>query len=200
MDFTLKRTVQIIAGLLILAAITQAVYTALYISEADVPRQFLWGTEGLIFTLLAAFAGSALVEAKRYTLGFSAIAMSAVLNVVQVGVGLTMFGPFFEAAGEVEALAPAASAVVAFSFMIYNAAKILLGLAALVFGMACLQSGGKVIGGLTAFVGVIAMVANTLSMAAGRDVLGDIPLAGGSGVAATLLLAVCLLGLFKSEN
>lgn len=204
MEFTLKRTVQFIAALLILAAVTQAVYTGFYMAreagmEVEVPRQFLWGTEGLIFTMLAAFAGSALVAAKRYTLGFSAIAMSAVLNVVQVGVGLTMFGPFYEAAGEVEALAPAAGAVVAFSFMVYNAAKILLGLAALVFGMACAQAGGKVIGWLTVAVGVVAIIANAGSMAMGRDFLGELPLAGGSGVVATLLLAVCLLGVVKDD-
>ncbi len=199
MEFTLKRTVQIVAILLLTAAVTQAVYTALYVAEADVPRQFLWGTEGLLFVLLAAFAGSAMVEAKRYSLGWSAITMAAVLNVVQVGVGLTMFGPFYEAAGEVEALAPAAGSVVAFSFMVYNAAKILLGLAAIVFGMAVMQSGGKVLGGLTAGIGALAMVANTLSMAAGRDVTGELPLAGGSGVLATVLLAVCLLKVAKED-
>lgn len=205
MEFTLKRTVQIVAYLLLLAAVTQAIYTGIYLAKLQgaidfsPPRQLLWGGEGLLFTLLAAFAGSALVEAKRYTLGFSAIAMSAVLNVVQVGVGLTMFVPFREVADALEATAPAAGGVVAFSFMVYNAAKILLGLAAVVFGMACLQAGGRVIGPLTAAVGVIAMVANTLSMAGGRGVTGDIPLAGGTGVLATVLLAVCLLGLFKDD-
>ena len=199
MEFTLRRSTQIVAGLLILAVITQVAYTALYISEAVVPRQFLWGLEGLIFVLLAAFAGSAMMDSKRYSLGWSAIMIAATLNVVQVGVGLTMFGPFREAAGGVEALAPAASGVVAFSFMVYNASKILLGLAALVFGMAKLNAGGKALGGLTAVVGVIAMVANAGSLAMGRDFLGELPLAGGSGVLATLLLAVCLLGVAKDD-
>ena len=148
MEISLKRTVQVIAALLILAAITQAAYTALYLAKADVPRQLLWGSEALIFVLLAAFAGSALVEAKRFSLGFSAIAFSAALNVVQVGVGLTMFGPFREAAGAVEGVAPAASSIVAFSFMVYNAAKILLGLAAIVFGMAKMNTGSKALGEL----------------------------------------------------
>ncbi len=195
MEFTFKRTVQVVAFLLITAAVTQAIYTALYLGGVDAPRQVLWGLEGLIFVLLAAFAGSALVEAKRYTLGFSAIAFAAVLNVVQVGVGLTMFGPFRDAATQVEALAPAAGAIVAFSFMVYNAAKVLLGLAALVFGLAKLAQGSpvaRVLGGLTALVGVVAMIANALSMAAGREVLGELPLAGASGVAATVLLALCI--------
>ena len=110
-----------------------------------------------------------------------------------------MFGPFREAAGGVEALAPAASGVVAFSFMVYNAAKVLLALAALVFGMAKLSAGSKALGGLTAAVGVIALVTNAASMAAGRAVFGELPLAGASGVLATVLLAVCLMGVAKED-
>ncbi len=192
MEYTFRRTVQIVAFLLFTAAVTQGVYTVLYLAAPDVPRLLLWGLEGVIFTLLAAFAGTALVEAKRCTLGFSAIAMSAVLNVVQVGVGLTMFGPFRDAAEQVPALAPAAGAVVAFSFMVYNAAKMLLGLAALVFGMAKMNAGGRALGGLTALVGVIALVSNALSMAFGRGFSGELPIAGASGVLATVLLALCL--------
>ncbi len=196
MEFTLKRTVQVTAFLLILVAVTQAIYTALYIAEADVPRQLLWGLEGLIFAILAAFAGSALVQAKRYTLGFSAIAFSAALNVVQVGVGLTMFGPFREVANEVEAFAPAAGAVVAFSFMVYNAAKVLLGLAAVVFGMAKMNAGGKALGGITVLVGVIAMVTNAIVMAFGR--IEAVP-SGAAGVIATILLALCLSSALKDD-
>ncbi len=200
MEFTLKRTAQIVAALLLAVAVTQAIYTALYIAEVEVPRQLMWGLEGFIFTLLAAFAGSAMVQARRLHLGWSAIAFSAALNVVQVGVGLTMFGPFFEAAGEVEAFAPAAAAVVAFSFMVYNAAKVLLALAAIVFGLARLGAGAKVLGGLTALIGAVAFVTNALSMALGRDFSGELPLAGGSGVLATVLLALCITGAVRGED
>lgn len=199
MEFTFKRTTQIVAILLLAAAVTQAIYTALYIAEADVPRQLLWGAEGFIFVLMAAFAGSAMVQAGKHHLGWSAIAAASVLNVVQVGVGLTMFGPFFEAAGNVEGMAPAAAAVVAFSFMVYNAAKVLLALAAIVFGMAKLSAGSQALGGTTAVVGAVAFLTNALSMALGRDFSGELPLAGGSGVLATILLAICLLTL-KSEQ
>lgn len=199
MEFTHQRTVTLVAVLLIIAAINQSVYTALYIAQIDVPRQLLWGGEGLLFSILAVFAGSAMVRSKTLTLAFSAIAFSAALNVVQVGVGLTLFGPFGEAAGEAPALAPAVGAIVAYSFFVYNAAKIMLGLAALVAGLSAAARGSKLLGGATAVVGVIAMIANTLSMAGGRDVLGEIPLAGGSGVLATLLLALCLLGAAKDD-
>lgn len=196
MEFDLKRTTGIVAILLLVAAITQAVYTALYIAEADVPRQLLWGSEGLLFLLLAAFAGSALAQARSAHLAWSAIFAAAILNVVQVGVGLTMFGPFGEAAREVEALRPAAGAVVAFSFMVYNAAKALLALALIVFGLAR----GKVLGGLSALIGAVALVSNTLSMAMGRDFSGELPIAGGSGVLATVLLAVCLFALPSEDE
>lgn len=199
MEFTHQRTVVAIAALLIIAAITQSVYTALYVAKLDVPRQLLWGTEGLLFPLLAALAGSAMVRSKRLTLAFAAIAFGAVLNLIQVGVGLTLFFPFGDAAKSAPALAPVAGAIVAFAFFVYNAAKLLLGFAALIVGLSCFARASKLIGGATAGVGGIAMVANGLMIAGGRDLLGEIPLAGGSGVLATLLLALCLLGLAKDD-
>ncbi len=199
MEFTQSRTVKIVAILLLLVAISQPIYTALYIGAPDINRQFLWGLEGLLFVLLAAFAGSALVMAKRYTLGFSAIAFSAVLNVVQVGVGLTQFGPFRAAAESNADLSDVASSVVAFSFFGYNAAKILLGMAAMVFGMAKMSEGNKILGGATVLVGAVAFVANTLVMMFGLQGFLPSPVAGGSGVLATLLLALCLFSI-SSEN
>lgn len=193
MEFTFTRTAQVTGILLLAAAITQAIYTAFYISEIAVPRQLLWGTEGILFVIMAAFAGSALAQSDRHQLAWAAITAAALLNVVQVGVGLTMFGPFFEASGAVDGMAPAARAVVAFSFMVYNAAKVLLALALLVFGLARLNAGSQLLGGASALIGLVTLASNAASMAAGRDVFGDLPLAGASGVVATALLAVCLL-------
>ena len=199
MDFNLKRTAQITAYLLIAAAVTQAAYTALRMADVAVPRQLLWGLEGLLFTILAAFAGAALAQAKNYHVGWSAVAFSAVLNVVQVSVGVTMFGSFREASSQVEGLAPAAGGVVAFSFMVYYAAKLLLGFAALLFGRARMEVGAKALGGLTALAGVIAMLANATVIWFGRDAFLPSSVAGGSGVVATLLLGVCLLSLVREE-
>ena len=199
MELSHNRTVTIVALLLLLAAISQPVYTALYIGAPEIDRTILWGLEGLLFVLLAAFGGSALVMAKRYTLGFSAIAFAAVLNVVQVGVGLTQFGPFGTAAEANPELAGVAMSVVAFSFFGYNAAKILLGLAAVDFGMAKMKTGGRALGGLTVLVGAVAFVANTLVMMLGREGIVPSPFAGASGVAATFMLAMCLLSL-KSDD
>jgi len=199
MELTQNRTVKIVALLLLIAAISQPIYTILYLQAPDVNRQFLWGLEGLLFVLLAAFAGSALVMAKRYTLGFSAIAFSSVLNVLQVGVGLTQFGPFREAAIANPELSGVTGSVVAFSFFGYNAAKIMLGLAAVVFGMAKMGSGSKALGSITVLVGAVAFVANTLVMMFGRQGFVPSPLAGGSGVLATLLLAFCLFSIISED-
>ncbi|MEL6666581.1 MAG: thiamine biosynthesis protein ThiC [Pseudomonadota bacterium] len=192
MELTQSRTVKIIAILLLLAAISQPVYTALYLGAPEIDRKLIWGIEGLIFVVLAAFAGSALVMAKRYTLGFSAIAFSAALNVIQVGIGVTQFDPFREAATANPELGGVAYSVVAFSFFGYNAAKILLGLAAIVFGMAKMNQGGKLLGGLTTLFGAAAFATNSIIVVISRDGFLPSPVAGGTGVVATLLLALCL--------
>ncbi|MEM0984741.1 MAG: thiamine biosynthesis protein ThiC [Pseudomonadota bacterium] len=192
MELTHNRTVTLLGVLLVLAAISQPIYTALYIGAPDVERHFLWGVEGLLFVVMAALAGSALVTAKRFTLGFSAIAFSTVLNVVQVGVGLTQFRPFGAAAAANGDLSGLAVSVVAFSFFGYNAAKILLALAAIVFGLGKMGQGGRFMGGVTVLVGAVAFVANACVLMFGREGFMPSAVAGGSGVVATALLALCL--------
>jgi len=199
MEFTLKRNVQIVTYLLFALVATQAVFTVLFNMNIAGPRPLIWGLESVLFTILAAFAGAALVQARNYHLGWSAIAFSAVLNVVQVSIGVKMFGPFGGVAQQVEGLGPLIGAVVALSFMIYNAAKVSLGLAAVVFGMAKMNAGSKSLGGLTAVVGVVAIVANAILIIFGRDGFLPPPVAGASGVVATLLLALCLINIARED-
>lgn len=196
MELTFNRTAKIVAALLLFAAISQPIYTLLYLQAPEFDRQFLWGLEGLLFVIMAAIAGSAMAQSKRYTLIFSAIAFSAVLNVIQVGVGLTQFGPAREAAEQIGAFA---GGVYTFSFFCYNGAKVLLGLAALDFGLSKLKSGGKVLGGLTVLFGVLAIALNAYALMFGREVQELAAAAGASGVVATLLLAICLLGIKGDE-
>ena len=200
MELTHVKTIKVIAALLLLSAITQPIYTALFLGAPDVAsRDAIWGLEGLVFVFLVAFAGSALVMAKRYTLGFSAIAFSAILNVVQVGIGYTLFQPFSQAAQANAELGAVSFSVVVFGFFIYNAAKILIGMAAVVFGIANSNQGRKALGGITTFVGAVAIVANAIVLMLGIAGGFPSPIAGGSGVAATLLLAICLLSLNKDD-
>ena len=202
MEFTQAKTIKITAALLFLAAITQPIYTILYQYAKDVDRSFLWKAEALIFVLLCAFAGAAMVLTKRYALVFSAIAFSAALNVVQVGIGLVQFKPFFGAAGDNPELAGIAGSVGALSFFIYNGAKMLLGLAALVLGMDKMKDGSAALGGLTALIGGIALITNAIAMMMGRSALPEAvtAAAGASGVLATLLLALCVFSLSGKES
>lgn len=199
MKFTNKQVVQITSYLLFALVVTQALYTILYLAELNVPRQILWGLEGVLFTVLAAFAGAAMVQSGNYQVGWSAIAFSAVFNVVQASIGLTMFGPFRQAASQSEALEPVAGAVVALSFMVYYAAKFLLGFAALVFGVAKLAEGAKALGGITALLGGFAMLTNAVLITLGREAFLPSAFAGGSGVLATLFLAVCLMSVARED-
>ncbi len=199
MGFEYKSNLKIVSVILLILALIQTLYTALYVAQVSIPRQLLWGLEALLFAFLAAFAGAVMVQAKSLHVGWSAIACSAVLNVVQVSVGLTMFAPFREAAGQLESLAPAAGAVVALSFMIYYAAKLLLGFAALIFGMACMNGGAKFLGGTSALVGIVAMISNSILIVFGRGGFLPSPVAGGTGVLATLLLALCVLSLARED-
>ncbi|ATC86533.1 hypothetical protein [Pseudoalteromonas arctica] len=200
MEFTTKRTMLITASLLLVLAITQAIFTALYSAEISFSRQYSWGLEAVVFTLLVAFAGSAMVQAKNSQLGWSAITFSAILNIVQVSIGLTLFSTFGKVSGAVEGAQPLISGVVSLSFMIYYAAKLLLGLAALVFGLSFIAKGGKAIGVLTALAGGVAILANAILIIFGRDGFMPSGVAGASGMIATLLLAICLICLNRKQD
>ena len=200
MEFTNKRTTLITASLLLVLTLTQAVFTALYSAEISFSRQYAWGLEAVVFTLLVAFAGSAMVQAQNAQLGWSAITFSAILNIVQVSIGLTLFSTFGKVAGAVEGAQPLIGGVVSLSFMIYYAAKLLLGLAALVFGLSFIAKGGKVIGGLTALAGGVTMLANGILITFGRDGFLPSAVAGASGMIATLLLAICLISLYRKAD
>lgn len=199
MELTQNRTVKSIALLLLLAAISQPIYTAFFLGAPEIDRRFMWRFEGIVFVLLAAFAGSALVFAKRYALGFSAIAFSAVFKLLAVGLGLTQFGPFTAAAALNADLSDIATSILALSFFSYNSANILLGLAAVIFGIAKIKEGGRVLGSASALVGGVAFIANTLVMMFGFQGFLPSPVAGGSGVLTTLLLAICLFS-FRSKD
>ena len=200
MEFTHKRTTLITATLLLALAITQAIFTALYSAEISFSRQYAWGLEAVLFTVLVGFASTTMVQAKNSQLGWSAITFSAILNIVQVSIGLTLFSTFGKVAGAVEGAQPLIGGVVSLSFMIYYAAKLLLGLAALVFGLSFIAKGGKAIGGLTALAGAVAMLANAVLIIAGRDGFLPSGVAGASGMIATLLLAICLISLNRKAD
>ena len=117
-----------------------------------------------------------------------------------MSIGLTMFGAFREASNQLEALEPMAGAVVALSFMIYYAAKLLLGFAVLTFGLTIIAEGGKILGRLSILVGIVTIFANAILIIFGRDAFLPSSVAGGAGVLATFLLALCLMNVAREEQ
>jgi len=65
--------------------------------------------------------------------------------------------------------------------------------------MAKMGDGNKVLGGAAVLAGAVAFVANTLIMIYGIQGFVPRPLAGGSGVLATLLLAFCLFSVSRED-
>ena len=52
MEFSQQQNLRILSVLLFLVVITQAVYTAMFMLANDLPRQWLWGLEALILSLI----------------------------------------------------------------------------------------------------------------------------------------------------
>lgn len=199
MELTQGRTVKIIAYMLIALAISQPIYTALFLGAPDVDRLFMWRFEAIVFVLLAALAMSAAITAKPFALGFSAIALAALLKLLAVGLGLTQFWPF-AVVGEANAdLTEVATSVVALSFFSYNAGNILLGLAAVVFGTAKSRAGGGCVGRATSIVGGLAILANALVMIFGFQGAIPSPVGGATGVLASVLVGLCLFSLSTED-
>lgn len=82
---------------------------------------------------------------------------------------------------------------------LFTMLQILLGLAAIVLGMALQKQGSKALGGVTALVGAVAFVANSIVMMTGLNGFLPSPVAGGSGVLATILIAICLFKISKQD-
>ena len=199
MKFTIRGgTIAVSLGLLLTVA--SQVFYVFVVSEspnADVMRPVVWTLEMVDFTLVTVAALALLARDRTMPLIWSAIALSGIMNIVQVGMGLSMFGPAREA---VEATPELFQSILAGAFFLYFHGKALLGLAAIGVGLALLaQPGalGKGLGGLAILSGIAAAVLNLLGMAAGMDWTF---IAGASGTAATAFLALALLAVPRETS
>ncbi|AOF99386.1 MAG: hypothetical protein ACT6R2_17730 [Blastomonas fulva] len=184
----MTRYLQAVPLAMIVLVVTQLSYVVLSNSGFEMHRMVIWTTEAVAFLGITVLALVALAQKSRLAPAWAAIAVSGVLNVVQVGMGLAMFGPLKDAG---EAMAPAYEAVVAGAFFLYFAGKWLFGLAAILVGAAMLRGTGlaKAAGVLAILSGLAAMAVNLLGMATGMAWIFP---AGAAGTAATLLLAIAL--------
>lgn len=162
--------------------------------DADLLRRITWVAELAIFSL-AGVAALPLVARSAIPLAASAILFASVLNAIQIGFGLAMFGPASASAdGQVM------RTVVEGAFHFFFHAKALLGLAAIGVGLAALRGAalGKLIGALAIASGLAAVALNLLAIAQG---MADWTMpAGAAGTAAAAFLAFGLLAMPEASD
>ncbi len=194
-----ERAAKLIALAMIVVVLTQITYLTL--KSEVVTGKLIWGVEAFAFSAIAVLAllqlergsASALVP----PLAWASLSLFGLVNLFQVGIGLTMFGPLGDA-GEV--LGPVMGAVLAFAFFLYFTGKVLVGVAAIAIGLPLLKAdsgAAQLIGGVCALAGLAALALNATGMVMGMDV---VTAAGAAGTAATLFVAIALLIMPYSAN
>lgn len=171
---------------LLLTVVSQIVYSltlgGVGIVEGWPLRSTIWTIELLLFTGITIASLVSLVRSSSMQFGWAALTVAGIINMIQSGIGLSMFLPATQA-GEVHA--PLMSTVLAGSFLFYYLAKVILGLAALSFGLSIFRN-EKMIVRVTGLASMITgIVAIALNISAVRLGLGAVPLAGLSGAVAT---------------
>ena len=210
MTTPLRNATVLVGAALLVSVVTQLLYMATLggpapsdpsqgVTHADRALYFtqnwngiasIWMTELAAFTLIAVAGLVALVRGAPVAAAWAALAVSGLCNMVQVGIGLSMFQPSVTAG---DALEPMFRTVLAGAFFFYFLAKVLIGLAGIGLGIAWLRHptvSARVFGGITALVGLAAAVANTLALPQG---LALTQMAGGTGTLAALFTSIAAL-------
>ncbi len=196
MKLDTHRVAHIIAAALIVTAITQLVYVTLGGGGNSHIAYPIWRIETLSALVVALFA---FVILKQNPLVGGCLAVAGIFNVIQTGMGLTMF--YQLGYGGEEPPNPVFFPVLFMSFFLYFAAKAALGVAAVVLGLELWQTitGGvwRIIGALSVLTGLGALLLNVAAMMLG---LGVVPFAGAVGVVAALFVALGLIQLTKAPG
>jgi len=192
----INRAAQLIAAALFVVAITQLVYVILGGSGNSHIAYPIWRIETFMAFVVAILAF--IIIDKKPLVG-GCLAVAGIFNVIQTGLGLTMF--YQLGYGGEEPPNPVFFPVLFMSFFLYFAAKAALGVATLVLGIELWQSVStgiwRVIGVLSALAGLGALLLNVAAMLLG---LGVVPFAGASGVVASLFVGVVLIQVTKSTS
>lgn len=185
MTHSFTRAAQVAAIALIATVITQIIYIAISSSGAEPPRDIIWSLETIIFAVIS-LAGLTLLPV-RPAIG-AGIAVGGIFNTIQAGMGLVMFPPLMEGG---EALAPVFTAVLSMAFVLYFAAKIAFGVAAIAAAATLWPTAGvgKIIGALAGLTGLVAVALNTAAIFPATDLTFP---AGAAGTAAAAFLALAL--------
>ncbi|MEP2988834.1 MAG: hypothetical protein ABJN65_02200 [Parasphingorhabdus sp.] len=192
---------KIVAASLLLTVVSQIVYMAalsdIGIVEGWPLRSTIWTIELLLFSIIATTGFASLVRTSQLHLAWAAIAVFGLVNIIQAGIGLSMFLPATEAG---EDFAPLWDTVLAGAFVFFFLAKVFIGFAAMAFGLRLFRgqtSMSKGIGIITAIAGFAAVVLNIAALPQGLALVFP---GGASGTLATLLLAVAIWLNARSEQ
>ncbi len=194
--FNTRHAAQLIAAALLVAAITQLVYVILGGGGNAHIAYPIWRIETLSALIVALFS---FVIIKRNALVGGCLAVAGVFNVIQTGMGLTMFYQLGYG-GETppnDVFFP----VLRMSFFLYFAAKAATGVAAITLGMELWQTadGGvwRNVGLLVGLAGLGALLLNVAAMMLG---LGVVPFAGALGALAAVFTALALIRVIKPAD
>jgi hypothetical protein len=193
MKFDANRAAQLVAAALVVTAITQMVYVILGGGGKSHVAYPIWRIETLSALVVSLFS---FVIVQRNALVGGCLAVSGIFNVIQTGMGLTMF--YQLGYGGDAPPNPVFFPVLRMSFFLYFAAKVALGVAAIILGMELWQTiaGGmwRIVGVLVGLAGLGALLLNAAAMMMG---LGVVPFAGAVGVVAAVLTALALIRVIK---
>lgn len=208
-NLTLQRAAAVVATALIATVVTQILYMIFLggpqpadpsagLTNADIARYFtdrivevriVWTTEAFAFLAITLGALVALPDA-RHRLGWAALAIAGIFNLVQIGIGLSVFAPVALAGEEYTWLF---WTVVMGAFAFYFVAKMAIGVAAVAIGFDMVRrasgTAGRALGGTTCVIGAAALAANIGALAMGMSWL---MYAGGLGTLAALFVALVL--------
>jgi len=196
MKLDANRAAQLVATALVVTAITQMIYVMLSGGGKSYVAYPIWRIETLSALVVALLS---FIIVGRNALVGGCLAVAGVFNVIQTGMGLTMF--YQLGYGGDGPPNPVFIPVLRMSFFLYFAAKAALGVAAIALGMQLWQTiaGGlwRIVGLLAGLAGVGALLLNAAAMAMG---LGVVPYAGAVGVVAAVFTALALIRVIKQAD
>jgi hypothetical protein len=196
MKIDANRAAQLVATALVVTAITQMVYVILDGGGKSHVAYPIWRIETLSALVVSLFS---FVIVKRNALVGGCLAVGGIFNLIQTGMGLTMF--YQLGYGGDAPPNPVFFPVLRMSFFLYFAAKAALGVAAIILGMELWQTiaGGmwRIVGLLVGLAGLGALLLNAAALMMG---LGVVPFAGAVGVVAAVFTALALIRVIKPAD
>ena len=201
MEQTQPKLSKIVAVSLLLTVVSQIAYMAALsdvgIVEGWPLRSTIWTIELLLFSIIATTGFAVLARTSQLHLAWSAIAIFGLVNIVQAGIGLSMFLPATKAGEDFTALW---DTVLAGAFVFFFLAKTFIGFAAMAFGLRLFRGQKSLIKGTGIVTGIAGFAAIVLNIAALPQGLTLVVPGGASGTFATLFLAVAILLNARSEQ